>query len=215
VHHTDDVQHASSAAALDIGFVPSTAATPKDSKFVYLLGADEFNPAHIPRDAFVVYQGHHGDTGAQYADVVLPGATYTEKLGTYVNTEGRAQLTRAAVAPPGQARVDWQIIKALSDVIGVHLPYESIQMVWHRMRQISPSLTEYDIREHGLFNPFDALKNSIRSPTAERKWQNYGLPIQDFYLTDSISRASPVMAKCSKAFNIQREQATPQVAMAK
>ena len=82
-------------------------------KFVYLLNADEMDPKSIPRDAFVVYQGHHGDLGASLADVCLPGAAYTEKSVTWVNTEGRAQMGRAAVPPPGASREDWKIIRCV------------------------------------------------------------------------------------------------------
>ena len=104
---------ASRAAAYDIGFVPSKKATATKPKFIYLLNADDIDPASIPRDAFVVYQGHHGDLGAQLADVCLPGSAYTEKSTTWVNTEGRSQLGRAAVPPPGAAREDWKIIRCV------------------------------------------------------------------------------------------------------
>lgn len=104
---------ASRAAAYDIGFVPSKKAAATNPKFIYLLNADDIDPASIPRDAFVVYQGHHGDLGAQLADVCLPGSAYTEKSTTWVNTEGRSQLGRAAVPPPGAAREDWKIIRCV------------------------------------------------------------------------------------------------------
>jgi NADH dehydrogenase (ubiquinone) Fe-S protein 1 len=102
---------ASRSAAYDIGFVPSKKASITTPKFIYLLNADELDPKSIPRDAFVVYQGHHGDLGAQLADVCLPAAAYTEKSTTWVNAEGRAQLGRAAVPPPGASREDWKIIR--------------------------------------------------------------------------------------------------------
>lgn len=105
---------ASRPAAYDIGFVPSARASAvKNPKFIYLLNADEVEPSRIPQDAFVVYQGHHGDRGAQLADVVLPGSAYTEKSSVWVNTEGRAQLGRAAVPAPGAARDDWKIIRCV------------------------------------------------------------------------------------------------------
>ena len=104
-------QVASRPAAYEIGFVPSRAASSTKPKFIYLLNADEIDPKSIPQDAFVVYQGHHGDLGAQFADVVLPGAAYTEKSTTWVNAEGRSQLGRAAVPPPGASREDWKIIR--------------------------------------------------------------------------------------------------------
>lgn len=119
-------RHASRTAAYDIGFAPTKAAAATTPKFVYLLNADDFAPESIPRDAFVVYQGHHGDLGAQFADVCLPGSAYTEKATTYVNTEGRTQITRSAVPPPGAAREDYKIIRALSEVCGVTLPYDDL-----------------------------------------------------------------------------------------
>ena len=103
---------ASHAAAYDVGFVPSAKAAATQPKFVYLLGADDIEPTSLPRDAFVVYQGHHGDLGAQLADVVLPGVAYTEKGSTWVNTEGRTQLGRGAVSAPGASREDWKIIRS-------------------------------------------------------------------------------------------------------
>lgn len=104
-----------------------------ESKLVYMLGADEFDSSTLPQDAFIVYQGHHGDKGAQYADVILPGCAYTEKSATYANTEGRAQLTSAAVNAPGMAREDWTILRALGEIAGIPLPYESVNEVRARM----------------------------------------------------------------------------------
>ncbi len=110
-------ESASRVAALDLGFQPSAAArAAPPAKFVYLLGADDYADAEVPSTAFVVYQGHHGDKGASRADVVLPGAAYTEKSGLYVNFEGRVQQTRAAVPVLGDAREDWKIVRALSEV---------------------------------------------------------------------------------------------------
>lgn len=107
------IQAASRSAAYDIGFSPTAAASKTTPKFIYLLGADEVDGNDIPEDAFVVYQGHHGDVGAQFADVCLPGSAYTEKATTWVNTEGRSQLGRAAVPPPGASREDWKIIRSV------------------------------------------------------------------------------------------------------
>lgn len=106
-------QTASHSAAYDIGFVASKRAAGTKPKFIYLLNADDVNPASIPQDAFVVYQGHHGDLGAQLADVCLPGVAYSEKGSTWVNTEGRTQLGRAAVSAPGASREDWKIIRCV------------------------------------------------------------------------------------------------------
>lgn len=113
------IKAASQVAALDLGYKPGVESVKKMApKLLYLLGADEgaVTRENLPNDCVVVYQGHHGDHGASIADVVLPGGAYTEKQGTYVNTEGRAQRTSPAVVPPGLAREDWKIIRALSEV---------------------------------------------------------------------------------------------------
>ena len=129
------LQHAGGAVgALDVGFVPGPTASPlKDATLVFLLGADEPAIDEIAKEAFVIYQGHHGDKGAARADLILPAAAYTEKSGTYVNTEGRVQRTARALDPPGDARDDWAILVALSKVRGArgapHLPPPSMQVL--------------------------------------------------------------------------------------
>ncbi len=108
---------------------------------MYLLGADEtVERGENLKDTFIIYQGHHGDKGAEIANVVLPGAAYTEKNATYVNTEGRAQRTQLVVAPPGKAREDWQILRAISEVIGSPLPYDNLDQLRARMADVSPTL---------------------------------------------------------------------------
>lgn len=132
-------------AALDLGFVPSpSAASAPPPKVVYLLGADDFSAADIPADAFVIYQGSHGDAGASRADLILPGAAYTEKPATYVNTEGRPQMAHPAVTPLGNAREDWKIVRAVSEVAGVKLPYDSLKGVRARLAQVSPTFSRVD-----------------------------------------------------------------------
>eukprot|EP00889_Picochlorum_renovo_P007573 jgi/Picre1/34603/NNA_002071.t1 len=123
-------------------FIPSVKARmqQEDPKVVYLLGSDDFDEKDVPADAFVIYQGHHGDRGASRADIVLPGAAYTEKYATYVNTEGRAQTTKNAVAPIAQARNDWEIIRALSEVCGHTLPVNSLDEMRQRLAQVAPHL---------------------------------------------------------------------------
>lgn len=182
---------ASRAAAYDIGFTPSRAASGTKPKFVYLLNADEVDPKSIPTDAFVVYQGHHGDLGAQLADVCLPGSAYTEKGTTWVNTEGRAQLGRAAVSPPGAAREDWKIIRALSEVIGTPLAYSDALELRDRMWEISPSLVRYDVTEKTSSEIALAGIKAIRERTAGAKIGGaaFKKPITNFYQTDPISRA--------------------------
>ncbi|CAG8645286.1 6511_t:CDS:2, partial [Ambispora gerdemannii] len=188
---------ASHAAIYDIGFIPSKHSASTTPSFIYLLNADEVSPQDIPNDAFVVYQGHHGDTGANYADVILPGAAYTEKNATYVNTEGRPQTTRAAVPPPGAAREDWKV--TLSEVADMTLPYDDIHTLRERIDDIAPHLTRYDILER-ITNPTLGLSylssREVRAPSGSILRP----VIQDFYMTDSISRASQTMAKCSAAF---------------
>lgn len=192
---------AARAAALDIGFVPGVNASTETPSFIYLLGADEISSTKdIPKSSFVVYQGHHGDTGANFADVILPGAAYTEKSGTYVNTEGRVQRTRPAVSAPGNAREDWKIIRALSEVVGLTLPYDTLGEVRSRLSQVAPHFSyEETIQSPSLVRPgLGALKqihsNVSATPTP------FTNPIKDYYLTDPISRASQTMAKCSAAF---------------
>ncbi|KAG0040156.1 NADH dehydrogenase (ubiquinone) 78K chain precursor, 5-prime end [Podila clonocystis] len=190
---------ASRAAAYDIGFVPQAKEDGK-SKFVYLLEADEISPSDIPKDAFVVYQGHHGDVGAQYADVILPGATYTEKSATYVNTEGRPQMTRAAVPPPGAAREDWKIIRALSEAAGATLPYDDVHAVRDRLRDIAPSFASYNVVEPSSVAVASLGLSTLNRPAKSAKTLLAPV-ISDYYMTDSITRASSTMAKCSVAFS--------------
>ncbi|KAJ3166181.1 hypothetical protein HK101_011978 [Irineochytrium annulatum] len=187
---------ASWTAALDIGYTSAIKIT--KPKFLYLLNADEIAPADIPKDAFVVYQGHHGDHGAYFADVVLPGSAYTEKSATYVNTEGRAQVTRAAVAPPSGAREDWKIIRAVAEVSGVMLPYDDVYEIRRRMGDVSPTLVSYDAIETGSFA--DIAIQELKGKGSASSSSAFDLPIKDFYMTDPISRASSTMAKCSQAY---------------
>lgn len=194
---------ASRTAAYDVGFVPSADAKNSKPKFVYLLNADDFEPEAIPRDAFVVYQGHHGDVGAQYADVVLPGVAYTEKGTTWINTEGRAQLGRAAISSPGASREDWKIIKALSELMGKPLPYEDVIAIRDRLWEISPSLTRYDELESpsSISVGLGIAQLASRGSTLQEKNEPFIKIIENFYQTDPISRASVTMANCVKAFH--------------
>ncbi|GAA5938954.1 hypothetical protein JCM3775_003177 [Rhodotorula graminis] len=196
---------ASRTAAYDVGFVPSAAASKASPKFVYLLNADDFAPSSIPRDAFVVYQGHHGDLGAQYADVVLPGCAYTEKSTTWVNTEGRTQLGRAAVPPPGAAREDWKIVRALSEVVGATLPYDDTGAVRDRLWDVCPSLVRYGELERpsSVLAGLTALRASAERTGAIDGGLEGPLkkPIESFYRTDAVSRNSTTMGHCVQAFD--------------
>jgi NADH dehydrogenase (ubiquinone) Fe-S protein 1 len=180
---------ASRAGAFEIGFTtPSPEVAETTPKFVWLLAADEISAKDIPKNAFVVYQGHHGDKGAQLADVVLPGATYTEKSGTYVNTEGRVQMTRAAVSLPGVARTDWKIIRAASEFLGAKLPYDDVSELRDRMVEISPALASYDVVEPVALKELSKVQLVDQNKGAKTSGEALKLPIENFYFTDVISR---------------------------
>jgi len=195
-----NVLHTAAArvGGMDLGFVPQDGGRNTEAilagagdgsiEVVYLLGADEIDMAALS-DAFVIYQGHHGDAGAHRADVVLPGAAYTEKNATFVNTEGRVQRTRLAAFPPGEAREDWKIIRALSAALGKPLDFDDARMLRARM-----------VETNSVFINVDEI--------APAKWKDFGnsgdagtsqliSPINNFYMTDPISRASVTMAECS------------------
>jgi NADH dehydrogenase (ubiquinone) Fe-S protein 1 len=191
---------ASRTGAYEVGFtVPSSEVAQTKAKFVWLMGADEINEADIPKDAFVVYQGHHGDRGAQFADVVLPGAAYTEKSVTYVNTEGRVQMTRAAVGLPGASREDWKIVRAASEYLGAELPYDDVEQLRDRMEEISPALRRYDLVEPASLPSLSKVQLVDQNQGAQATGQALKNPIENFFFTDAISRNSPTMARCSAA----------------
>ncbi|UFX41985.1 NADH-quinone oxidoreductase subunit NuoG [Bradyrhizobium sp. 41S5] len=189
---------ASRAGALDIGFSPSAGGltTAQMTTFgtldvLFLLGADEIK---APDGTFVVYIGTHGDQGAHRADVILPGAAYTEKSGIYVNTEGRAQIANRAAFPPGEAREDWAIIRALSDVLGKKLPFDSLQALRQAMFKTTPHLMRLDQIEAGTASDVKALAGKGGSVDKAA----FKPTVEDFYLTNPIARASAVMAECSR-----------------
>ena len=196
---------ASRVGGLDLGFVPGdegkgttdilAGAANGSIKTVYLLGADELDTSKL-KDAFVIYQGHHGDAGAHVADIILPGAAYTEKDGLYVNMEGRVQIGAPAVSPKGDAKVDWAIIRALSGHMGKALPYDSIVALRDKLFADHPSFASIDnvasdpdaaeFDPSGLGESGKPLAGVLKSP------------ITDFYMTNPIARASQVMAECSE-----------------
>ncbi|BCR90861.1 putative NADH-ubiquinone oxidoreductase, subunit G [Aspergillus chevalieri] len=191
---------ASRPAAYEVGFTtPSPEVAQAKPKMVWLLGADEVSQSDVPSDAFVVYQGHHGDRGAQLADVVLPGAAYTEKSGTYINTEGRVQMTRAATSLPGAARDDWKIIRAVSEFLGTPLPYDDIEALRDRMEEISPVMRRYDVVEATSLPLLSKIQLVEQNKGTQPTNAPFKKVIEDFYFTDSISRSSPTMARCSAA----------------
>ena len=198
-----NVLHTAAArvGALDIGFAPQNfgdydlagilnASNNGQLDVLYLLGADEFDTAQIGADTFVIYQGHHGDRGAHRADVILPGCAYTEKNGTYVNMEGRAQHGRKAGAAPGDAREDWTIIRALSNHINGGLDYITLSDVRRDLasahfvfQQIDHVVgAKWEERDFGTAGPIDG------APLVS--------PVTNFYMTNPICRASVTMAKC-------------------
>jgi len=194
---------ASQVAALDLGYTPGADAVREmKPEVLLLLGADEgvISRDQVTEDCFVIYLGHHGDVGAGMADAVLPGAAYTEKQATYVNTEGRAQQTFTAVTPPGMAREDWKIIRALSEVVGKKLGYDTLNEIRHRLTEVSPNLTRYgDVEDANYFSQAHTLTQMISGSLSGESIKAEQTSLADFYMTDSISRASPTMAKCVQA----------------
>ena len=180
---------ASRAGAYEIGFTtPSPTVANTIPKFIWLLGADEIADSDISKGAFVVYQGHHGDKGAQLADVILPGAAYTEKHGTYVNTEGRVQMTRAATSMPGAARDDWKILRAASEYLGAPLPYDDIEALRDRMEEISPALRHYDVVEGTSLPQLQRVQLVDQNKGTKAENKPFASVIKDFFFTDAISR---------------------------
>ncbi len=190
-----NVLHCAAArvAGLDLGFVPDSGSLDLTGLDVaYLLGADEIDMKRLG-NAFVVYQGSHGDAGAQRADVVLPGAAYTEKSATYVNTEGRAQTTARAAFPPGDAKEDWAIVRALSGHVGHRLPYDTLPALRAAMYKQVPALARLDAVAPADIKGLEALAAGGGKLATEP----FGVAVADFYLTNPIARASAVMAELS------------------
>jgi NADH-quinone oxidoreductase subunit G len=188
---------AAQVGALDLGFVPlagglktADMAGAGALDVLFLLGADEIEIAPGP---FVVYLGTHGDRSAHRADVILPGAAYPEKSGIFVNTEGRAQMAERAAFPPGEAREDWAILRALSEKLGRRLPYDSLRALRAAMFKAHPHLQRLDQIAAG--DAADIGKLAARGGAVEKA--AFVSPVEDFYLTNAIARASAVMAECS------------------
>ncbi len=197
--HGFNVLHTAAArvGAFELGFLPG-----RDRKgfekmlgggvdLLWLLGADEFDTARIGAGTFVVYQGHHGDRGAARADVILPGAAYTEKDGTYINTEGRVQRGALAIYPPGDAREDWKILRACSAAIGKPLPYDNLAGVRARLEQVNPVFARLDILPR--FGCSDTV-GPAGGAVGDAPFKPF---VENYYRTDPISRASPTMAECT------------------
>jgi NADH-quinone oxidoreductase subunit G len=155
------------------------------AEVIYNLGVDEVD---MPKGAFVIYQGSHGDRGAHRADVILPGAAYTEETGLFVNTEGRPQLAQRAAFPPGEAKENWAILRALSAQLGATLGYDSLAQLRQALVAEVPHLAQVD---QVIVNDWQAL------PLVGLEKGAFGVAVQDFYLTNPIARASTVMAELS------------------
>ncbi|MFC0408163.1 NADH-quinone oxidoreductase subunit NuoG [Roseomonas elaeocarpi] len=203
-------QFGGQVGALDLGLVPGEGAKDLGAMLnggvdaLWLLDADGFDPALISDGTFVVYQGHHGDRAASRADVILPGATYLEKEGTYVNTEGRVQRGRRSVFPPGEAREDWRILRAFSQVIGRPLPYDDEAAIRAALVSANPVFGQV-----GVLTPAAVPASGPAAAGATVAGGGFVLPIADYYIVDAMTRASEVMAECSRA---RREDVPSQMA---
>ena len=199
-----NVLHTAAArvAGLDLGFVPGKdgldtagmikAASEGRLDVLFLLGADEIDMNRLG-SAFVIYQGSHGDAGAHRADVILPGAAYTEKDAIYVNLEGRAQMTAKAAFPPGDAREDWTILRQLSAVMGAALPFDNIAALRTLMVKSAPSLAALDLIQPAPVSGVERLAARAGKLGSEPLVS----AVQDFYTTNPVARASAVMAELS------------------
>ncbi len=205
-----NVLHTAAArvGALDLGFVPGadgkSLAGMMDGgvDLLWLLGADEFDAARIGASTFVVYQGHHGDRGAARADVILPGAAYTEKAGTYVNTEGRVQRGFLSIQPPGEAREDWAILRAFSAIIGHKLSYDDLAGVRDRLVQVNPVFAvQQELERRGCIDMSGPASDGILSDAP------FQPAVPDYYQTNAICRASATMAECSRTYTYPMQQA--------
>lgn len=200
---------AARVGALDLGFLPQkggldthgiiTAAHRGQIKALYLLGADEI-PMMDLNNVFIIYQGHHGDAGAHHANVILPGAAYTEKNATYVNTEGRPQRTSQAVLPPGDAKEDWRIIRALSEFLGYVPSYNTLEEIRNRLLSENPIFASLD---QVVPSPWEVLSLGTPETLSQLPFQ---LPINNYYMTDPISRHSLTMAQCTLTHDQVRGQ---------
>ncbi len=168
------------------------AAKAGEMDVLFLVGADEIDTTQLG-STFVVYIGTHGDAGAHRADVILPGAAYVEKQVTYVNTEGRPQMTQRASFPPGEAREDWAVFRALSDAVGATLPWNNLDELRAAMYKVAPQLMRLDQRTPADTTELANLAN-VSGSTSNEPFRS---PVTDFYMTNPIARASRTMAECS------------------
>ena len=192
------------AGALDLDFLPGEGgrdfagilggAESGDIEVVYNLGADEIDAGRL-KNAFVIYQGHHGDAGARNADVIFPGAAYTEQNAIFVNMEGRAQMAYRACFPPGEAREDWSILRALSERVGHTLPYDDLFALRQAMIEDAPALGRIDQPGAESERPFDL--SGLGASGGAIGSEPFRSAAPDYYLTNAVTRASKTMAECS------------------
>jgi NADH-quinone oxidoreductase subunit G len=197
---------ASRVGGLDLGLTAKGGinailedAASGETKAIFLLGADEFDTAKLKK-AFVIYLGSHGDAGADMADVVLPGAAYSEKDGLYINTEGRVQEGLRAIFPPGDGRHDWTILRALSDVLGKPLPFDSFSELRDKLFADLPHLNERDAAPAAVWGKF----GSDKAPKAG----SIGGASGDYFLTNPIARASRILNEVQDLANSRPGEAT-------
>jgi NADH-quinone oxidoreductase subunit G len=197
---------ASRVGGLDLGFTPKTGGLDAQAMLakgaldvLFLLGADEVDLSAT--DAFVVYLGTHGDAGAHRADVILPGAAYSEKNGLYVNTEGRVQMGERAVFPKGEAREDWAILRALSERVGKKLPYDTLGQLREKLFAEHPTFGQIDHAPGSIPAALDLTAVSVKGEVSDAPFAS---PVKDFYFTNPIARASVTMADCSASLAAAR-----------
>ena len=199
LHHA-----AGRVGGLDIGFVPTDGGLDTQSildgaqagniKTVILLGADEIDMSALGK-SFVIYVGSHGDAGATRADIILPAAAYTEKQAIYVNTEGRAQMTERATLPPGEAREDWKIFRAISGALNMALPFDTLEQLRAAMFALAPQLAELDtLSSAGKAEKLNG--GEISAGALENAVSSVG---EQYFFTNPIARASTTMADCARS----------------
>ena len=185
---------ASRMAALEMEFTSARTFDVHDVGLVYLLGVDNVETLeNLNPQSFVIYQGHHGDAGAHRADIILPGAAYTEKDGIYMNMEGRTQRGRKAVFPPGEAKEDWTILRAISNHLEQPLPFNNLNELRAEMITAFPRLGAFDEIEAVEWGVFGGAAHNVTD-------EPFVNPIEKFYMTNVICHASDTMKKCTDKF---------------
>ena len=206
---------AARVGGLDISFVPgeggrATTEMLRETRTVFFLEADELDMSVRPADAFNIYIGTHGDVGAHHAHVILPSATYTEKAGTYVNTEGRVQLGQRAAFPPGQAKETWAIMRALSDTLGRKLPFDSLAQMREQMYAEHDHLEMIGFVERADPSAIDALAAREGGEAFDAPFTS---PVRDFYLTNPdrprLGRDGGVLRDAAERFGSARSRRVP------